>query len=100
MISGFALSWKATPAASTGGGKKQAALTTVQPVQQLPRNQQDSVVNAPSPPKEEGVEQKDSAGAEKESGSGVNITASGQGQVSVGRNLINAGGNVEQNDEQ
>ncbi len=100
VISGFALSWKATPAALTGGGKKQAVSTTVQPVKQLPRNKQDYGVNVPPTSKEEVVEQKDSAGAEKQSGSGVNITASGQGQVSVGRDLINAGGNVEQNDDQ
>ncbi len=42
VISGFALSWKATPVASTGGGEKQAVLTTVQPVQQLPQKMQGS----------------------------------------------------------
>ena len=46
--------------------------------------------------KDEVDERKGTGGAEKkQSDSGVNITASGQGQVSIGGDLINAGGDVE-----
>ena len=85
IIGGITLNWQQH---STVEKQTKAPSIPVQPEAQQPAATQKP---APSSPKEATARNKQEAN--------LSITASGQGQVSIGGNVINAKGNVENKDE-
>lgn len=84
IIGGIALNWNQSP---SDGRQSKIPSVPVQPVVQQPAKEQKPASSFPKEPT-----------VTKEKGANLSITASGQGQVSVGGDLMNAEGNVEKND--
>jgi hypothetical protein len=84
IIGGVALNWQRS---STDGKQSRNSSESAQPITQQPTGAQKPASSSLKEPT-----------AEKEKGANLSITASGQGQVSVGGDVINAEGNVEKND--
>lgn len=81
IVGGIALNWQ-----QSSTGSKQSKVSS-EAVQQIVRQSAETQKSAPSPSKE--------VTARDKQGTNLSITASGQGQVSVGGDVINAKGNVE-----
>ena len=79
VVGGMTLSWKNNATADKQSKTPAAAAQSV----------------VPQPAKEQ-----EPPAADSEKGNSLSITASGQGEVSIGADLINADGNVEKNDAQ